>query len=134
MPDNCAILHVDDDADIRLIVAMSLRLDSEIHLRTVATVGEALDALQGRDPFHPDAIIIDYMIGKSSGIDLLRRIREVPTVAAIPILFLTARMLRDEVAAMIAAGADGILAKPVQPDDAGAGGARTDRWRARRAR
>jgi len=39
----CRILYVDDEADLREIAAMSLELDPELEVKTVASGSEALE-------------------------------------------------------------------------------------------
>lgn len=115
MAESCSVLHVDDDGDIRLIVEMALRLDDGMCVRSAANVDEALAIVQGAPGFRPGIILLDERIGSDTGIALLGRIRAMRRFACTPVIFLTARAMPKDVAAMIAAGALGVLTKPFNP-------------------
>lgn len=108
------ILHVDDDPDIRLIVALSLELDPLFTVRSVGTATEAqallADALQTID-----AIVLDHVLPDLDGIALIGRIRALPARRTTPILFLTARATASSIAALAATDAVGTLLKPFDP-------------------
>jgi DNA-binding response OmpR family regulator len=53
------ILYVEDDADIRKIVSMSLEMVGEY---TVAACGSCADAMQVVDDFAPDLLLLDVMM------------------------------------------------------------------------
>ncbi len=61
-----------------------------------------------------DVALIDIEMPRISGIDLIRRVRdEAGPVAAMPMIALTAYVMREQRAAIEQAGADGIIAKPI---------------------
>jgi DNA-binding NarL/FixJ family response regulator len=65
---------VDDDADVRLLVAMHMALDSRFELIAEATDGaEAMQLLDRRDI---DAMILDMHMPTISGAEVLRLARE----------------------------------------------------------
>jgi CheY-like chemotaxis protein len=81
------ILVVDDEPDIRTLVKMRLeRAGHEVLLVTSAR--EALDSVERQGP--PDLVVIDVMMPDVSGFDLLWELRNRPSTAALPAIFLSA--------------------------------------------
>lgn len=106
------ILLVDDDADIRLVGEIALAGDGRNTVRTVDGGGAALDAVRADVP---DVVVTDAFMDDVDGPELLRRLRQDPATAGIPVVFLTARADPDSVAALEAQGAAGVLTKPFDP-------------------
>ena len=105
------LLYVDDDADIREIVQMSLSLDGNIKV-LVSDGGER--ALLKMRIEQPDLVILDVMMPGMDGPTLLNRMRAEPALAHIPVIFMTAKVNPEEVA-RFRASAIGIIAKPFDP-------------------
>ena len=61
-------------------------------------------------------ILMDVQMPVMNGLDAARAIRELPGMAAIPILALTANAFNEDRDACIAAGMDAHIGKPVEPD------------------
>lgn len=103
------ILIVDDDHAVAEAIERSLRRsDFEI---SVAHRGA--DALSIAREQHPDLVILDIMMPGMDGIEVGRRMREIPQLATLPILFLTGRgEIADKIAAFQQAQADDYLTKP----------------------
>lgn len=97
-----------------MLVRMALMLRRDFSVHGASNAEEAVTILLSGG-FHADAIVLDYRIGNADGIDLLRHFRTIPSLEHTPILFLTGRLMAQETAAMIAAGAAGILPKPFNP-------------------
>ena len=72
------ILYVEDDADIRKIVCMSLEMIGDY---TVAACGSCADALQVVDDFDPDLLLLDVMMPDADGPSTLRERRMLETAA-----------------------------------------------------
>ncbi len=108
-----SVLYVDDDPDIRHIVALSLSLDPMIAARFAASGEEALALLA--EGYRPDVAVLDVMMPEMDGLTLLDRLRADPATAAIPVLFMTARAREADVAAYRARGAAGVIVKPFDP-------------------
>lgn len=72
---------------------------------------EALEII-GRETF--DVMLVDIEMPRVSGIDVIRNLRAAEgPVAAMPMIALTAYVMREHRAAIDAAGADGVIAKPI---------------------
>ncbi|CAN5177859.1 response regulator [soil metagenome] len=112
--DRVRVLYVDDEADIRTIVQIALRLDPGMEVKLAASGAEAL-ALIGQDGWTPDIALIDVMMPGLTGMELVERVRDDPTMAGMPILFVTASARSSDIARYIGAGAVGVISKPFDP-------------------
>ncbi|WP_119072496.1 response regulator transcription factor [Aggregatilinea lenta] len=107
------ILVVDDDPLLCSLLEMALgREGYQTHV--VYSGRAALEALD-HEPF--DLILLDIMMSDLNGFDVIRQLRSSPTLATIPVIFLTARV--DAISQRIGmdAGAIEYLTKPITPDD-----------------
>ena len=79
-----------------------------------ATCGrEALAVSMSDNP--PDMVLLDIMMPDMDGYEVLRRIRQHPPTAIIPVIFLTALAAQDDKALGLDLGAIDYLTKPVDP-------------------
>jgi two-component system OmpR family response regulator len=108
-----SILYVDDDSDIRHIVALSLGLDPTLAVRAVPSGQEALDMID--EGWLPDVAILDVMMPGMTGLELLEHLQARPASASLPVLFMTARGRAADVADYKARGAAGVILKPFDP-------------------
>jgi CheY-like chemotaxis protein len=106
------VLHVDDEPDIREIVALSLGLDPDL---TVRSCGSGGDALAAAAAWTPDLILLDVMMPMMDGPTTLTHLRQSPRTADIPVVFMTARAQPRELEHFVALGAEGVIAKPFDP-------------------
>jgi CheY-like chemotaxis protein len=106
------ILHIDDEADIREVIEISLGLDPAFAVRSAESGAEGL-AVAGE--WNPDAILLDVMMPSMDGPATLARLREDPRTAGVPVIFMTARAQSREADRLRALGAIGVIAKPFDP-------------------
>jgi CheY-like chemotaxis protein len=107
------VLVADDDEDILALVG--LRLERAGY--EVITAKDGVDALDIVGSRTPDIAVVDVMMPRMDGHELVRRLRERPDTAEMPILVLTAAV-HDRVAdASVEAGADAHMRKPFSPRD-----------------
>lgn len=106
------LLCVDDEEDIRTILSLALSLEPSFEVEIVES-GPTLLA-RVRDA-RPDAIVLDGMMPGLDGYETCRRLKADPATAAIPVVFLTAKTQRAEVARAISLGAVACLTKPFDP-------------------
>lgn len=109
MTRSLAVLHVDDEADIREVVALSLALDDGIEVTSAGSGDAALGLLEAG--LRPDVILLDMMMPRLDGPGTLRRLRTIPGLQATPVIFMTARAQ----SAGLALGAQGVIVKPFDP-------------------
>jgi CheY-like chemotaxis protein len=108
------VLYVDDEADIRTIAELALRLDPAMEV-VIADSGEGALQRIGAGRWMPDVALIDMMMPGMSGMELLWLLRQRQDTAAIPVLFVTASARNVEVERYIEAGAIGVIVKPFNP-------------------
>lgn len=108
---HASLLIVDDTPEnIDLLVAMLGRHDVDI---MAANSGErALELVERRSP---DLVLLDVMMPGIDGFETCRRLRARPSMAEVPIVFVTAKA--DEVSSGFAAGGNDYIAKPVRADE-----------------
>ena len=106
------LLCVDDEADIRTILELALGLDPAIEAEIVAS-GDDLLARAGTGGY--DAFVLDGMMPGLDGYETCRRLKADQATAGVPVVFLTAKTQRDELARAMAIGAAACLNKPFDP-------------------
>ncbi len=108
------ILVIDDMNQIRTILRFSL--EKRGYNVFVANSGQrGLDIASGETP--PDLIILDVMMPKMDGYEVIRRLRESDSTRSIPILFLTAKAQKKDVLKGMESGADDYAVKPFNFED-----------------
>jgi DNA-binding response OmpR family regulator len=99
------ILLVEDAVDLAIVIARELRNEGY----TVEHVLDGLSTIEAHARLCPDLLILDWMLPKLDGLDVLRHIRQdAPT----PILMLTARGEETDRVVGLEVGADDYLTKP----------------------
>ena len=81
---------------------------------TEAHDGEA--ALEMLERARPDILLLDIGMPKLDGFGVIRKIRETPALADLPVLAVTAYAMRGDKEKGMDAGFDGYLSKPVDAD------------------
>jgi type IV pilus assembly protein PilB len=109
------VLVVDDDPDIRTIVAATLRMMA-IPLEIVEAQ-DGVEALERARESTPDLAILDVMMPRMDGFDTCRALRENVRTAFVPILMLTASADQDSRTKGYLIGTDDYMAKPFLPVD-----------------
>jgi DNA-binding response OmpR family regulator len=107
------LLVADDDEDILTLV--QLRLSRSGYEVVVARDGE--EALRLTREKHPDLAVLDWMMPKASGVEVLRALRADAQTSDIPVILLTARASEADIQEGLAAGADDYIAKPFSPQE-----------------
>lgn len=105
------ILLVDDEPDI--IDLISYNLEKEGY--DIKSADNGRDAIQIAKEFIPDLILLDVMMPEMDGIETCVELREVETLNASIIAFLTARGEDYSQIAGFDAGADDYIPKPIKP-------------------
>ena len=103
-----SILVVEDEANIRELVALHLKLENTRPIE-VADGTAALDLARGEKY---DLIILDLMLPGIDGVTLCRAIRRDSPNSRTPILMLTARQEESDKVLGLDSGADDYMAKP----------------------
>ena len=102
------ILVVDDDPTVREL--LSLQLGSAGHDVTTACDGD--DGLAAVGEQAPDLVVLDVMMPRMSGWQVLEQLQEEPKATRPRVLLLTARDLPDDRRRGYELGASAVLSKP----------------------
>jgi DNA-binding response OmpR family regulator len=113
MSDAPLILCADDDADILSLV--SLRLERAGFRVVQAIDGDA--ALEAARSERPALAVLDVMMPKRTGYEVLAALRADPTLSDLKVILLSARVQEADVELGLSAGADAYLAKPFKAGD-----------------
>jgi CheY-like chemotaxis protein len=106
------ILYVDDEPDIREVVQMSLSLVEGLDVQTCESGERALQLLP---QLQPDMLLLDVMMPGMDGPSTLMKLRTVPGLEKLPVVFMTAKAMPQEVARFRELGAVSVIAKPFDP-------------------
>ncbi len=105
------IFLMEDDADIARLVRHHL----ESAGFAVRTFGGAVGVLSEAEKEHPAVFLLDIMVPGGDGLEVCRRIRQSQTLAATPVIFLTARSSEADRVVGLELGADDYITKPFSP-------------------
>lgn len=106
------VMCVEDDADIRLILEFSLQ---QLGGYAVCMCASGAEALEQVGAFRPQLILLDVMMPGMDGPQTLQQLRGLPEARGVPVVFLTAKAMPDELEALLVHGATGIIVKPFDP-------------------
>ena len=105
------ILIIDDDESVRMVLEHHLAEDGYA-TRSAGNRQQILLALQ--TPPLPDLILLDVEMPDADGFALLEKFRQSKVVGAIPVVMLTARCNRKDIARALTLGAAGYITKPAK--------------------
>lgn len=120
-PEQIKILLVEDDDGHARLIERNLRKVSLINpIERVPDGQEALDYLNNQGRFTdrekfplPQLVLLDINLPRVDGIEVLERIKQHPTLRAVPVIMLTSTDSQAEIDRCYRAGASGYVAKPV---------------------
>jgi len=101
------VLIVEDDA----VVAHVYRLSLEKRGYKTETANDGPSGLQRAQEYQPDAILLDLMLPKMNGIELLKQIRTQKGFTSLPVIVLTNAYVPNMVQEALAAGASQVFNK-----------------------
>ncbi|MHB1206057.1 MAG: phosphate regulon transcriptional regulator PhoB [Rhodospirillaceae bacterium] len=102
------VMIVEDEAS--LVTMLRYNLEKEGYAVTEASDGE--EAVTVADETPPDAVILDWMLPRMSGIEVCRQLRRKPETRHVPIIMLTARSEETDKVRGLNVGADDYMTKP----------------------
>jgi two-component system OmpR family response regulator len=106
------VLYVDDEPDIREVVELSLGLASALQIHTCDSGQTALNSMPA---IKPDLVLLDVMMPGLDGPATLQRMQNDSRLAHIPVVFMTAKAMPQEVARFREMGAVAVIPKPFDP-------------------
>jgi DNA-binding response OmpR family regulator len=102
------IVLIEDDSD--LFALLKYNLEKEGFSMTGLQTGKG--AIEHCRQVRPDLILLDIMLPDSDGLDICKGIRKDPDLAAVPIIFLTARASETDRIVGLEIGANDYVVKP----------------------
>ena len=106
------ILYVEDNADNRHLIQRILDASGF----NVVFAENALEALTRADNEPVDLILMDINLPDMDGYSLATIMRRMPKMAQVPILAMTANVMKGDRERSLEAGCDGYIQKPVDVD------------------
>ena len=110
-PGPTRILVAEDDPALRRLVDMLLSNQGY----DVLAVNDGADALAAVDTWPPDALVVDVMMPRISGLTVCRELRADPRFGAVPIILLTARVFDEDIQKVMELGGMEFMNKPFNP-------------------
>ena len=107
------ILVVEDEAPI--VELLRYNLETSGYSVSVATDGD--EALERVTEDQPDAVLLDWMLPRKSGIEVCRQLRAKAGTRMLPIILLTARGEEADRVHGLDTGADDYIVKPFSPKE-----------------
>lgn len=109
------VLLAEDNASSRFVTAQMLRAQGA----AVSLVTDGAEALGAFERAEFDLVLVDIEMPRVTGLDVIRSLRtRGDGRASVPIVVLSATALREERERILAAGADGLVCKPVVSPEA----------------
>ena len=106
------ILYIEDNPENRLLMRRVLMAEGYV-------VEEALDGnsgLQQAVESPPDLILIDINLPEIDGYEVTARLKQLPNLTGVPIIAVTANVMKGDREKTLAAGCDGYIQKPIDVD------------------
>jgi two-component system cell cycle response regulator DivK len=106
------VLYIEDNFESRLLVKRILAVEG--HRLLEATNG--MEGLRVAQQEVPDLILVDINMPSMDGYEVTSRLRGIPALERVPIVALTANVLRGDRERSLDAGCDGYIQKPLDVD------------------
>jgi two-component system cell cycle response regulator DivK len=110
--DDARILYVEDNSENRLLVKRILEAEGYSILEATDGPSGLEVAIQAR----PDLILLDINLPEIDGYDLARHFRDTPGLQQVPILAITANVMKGDRERTLEAGCNGYIQKPIDVD------------------
>ena len=107
------VLAVDDDHVIRGLLQVNLEMEGY----DVMTAVDGQDALVKVGERRPDLILLDVMMPRVSGWQVVERLKAEASTSDIPVVFLSARAMEADIRKGLELGVDRYVTKPFDPID-----------------
>ena len=112
MTNDLLILYVEDNPENRLLIRRILEAEGY----TVAEAENAAQALAFVQKQTPNLILMDINMPDVDGYTLTAQLKTYPHLVNVPIIALTANVMRGDRERTLAAGCDGYIQKPIDVD------------------
>ncbi|MEM8638832.1 MAG: response regulator [Cyanobacteria bacterium P01_G01_bin.54] len=106
------VLVIDDEADIREITQLTLKVTTDWEVWTAASGLEGIAIVRDRQP---DLVLLDLMMPELDGHMTCAQLKQDPATQDIPVIFLTAKVQAPEQLTLDEVGAAAVFTKPFNP-------------------
>jgi two-component system cell cycle response regulator DivK len=110
--DGAKILYIEDNVENRTLVKRVLEVEGYV----VLEADDGIDGLRVVREEAPDLILIDINLPEIDGYEITTRLRQMEGLNNIPIVALTANVLKGDRERSLEAGCDGYIQKPIDVD------------------
>ena len=106
------VMIVDDEASLRALVRANLEVDG----LDVTEAVDGVEALELMRQSPPDLVLLDIMMPRMDGIEMLEEVAADPELKDIPVILLTAKGEQEDLEKGAELGARGHITKPFDPE------------------
>ncbi len=106
------IAIVEDNEDNQILFEAMLEDEYEI-----VTYDDGNQALAGIEAALPDIVLMDISLPGMDGVEVLKKLRALPVVGALPVIALTAHAMAGDRERLMGEGFDDYVSKPVVEED-----------------
>src|SRR5512140_2750187 len=106
------ILYIEDNPENRMLMRRVLM--AEGYLMEEAVDGQT--GLQKAAESPPDLILMDINLPEIDGYEVTARLKQLPNMLGVPIIAVTANVMKGDREKTLAAGCDGYIQKPIDID------------------
>lgn len=108
-----SVLVVDDQPHIVRLIQVNLEKEGF----QVTTAGDGVEGLQKVREIRPDLVILDVIMPRKDGFEVLRDIKSDPELLDIPVIMLTVKTHNADIVEGLKEGAEMYLPKPFHPKE-----------------
>jgi len=108
MNTNISVLVIEDEKDVRKVLECRLKSDGF----DVYSAADGPAGLKIADEKKPDVILLDWIMPKMNGLEVLSKLKQDERTKDIIVFMLSAKNMMDDVSAALANGADDYIPKP----------------------
>jgi two-component system cell cycle response regulator DivK len=106
------ILYIEDNVENRILVKRVLEAEGHV----VLEAGDGPSGMRIAEQEAPDLILMDINLPEIDGYAVTAKLRQNPSLGRVPIVALTANVLKGDRERSLAAGCDGYIQKPIDVD------------------
>jgi two-component system cell cycle response regulator DivK len=106
------ILYIEDNPENRLLMRRVLMAEGYV----VEEASDGNSGLRKAAESPPDLILMDINLPEIDGYEVTARLKQLPNMAGVPIIAVTANVMKGDREKTLAAGCDGYIQKPIDID------------------
>jgi len=110
--DATTILYIEDNVDNRTLVRRVLQIEG-YRVMEADSGFKAFEILRSEIP---DLVLMDINLPDMDGYEITTRLKQMPSLARVPVIAMTANVMKGDREKTLAAGCDGYISKPIDID------------------